>query len=426
MNRWKSSLTCSYCSKIFKDPIELPCSHHLCKEHLTEKTVAKENRIKCGECKSDFEVKDNDFKTNNLVKKQKDDQVFLNDEEFSLKNQIEESIRQFFQMYEQFALNKTTFDSDVHNHFQEIRFKLDEHRKKLKEKIDDIYMEMINKTKKYEATLLKSLADKFEASLKSNETMSLEKTLKETEESFRDPNLLIESIREMQRQQEEAIKELKLKLYEQSQVKDHLKEMNEFKPNLSFNQDSFGQLYLNEYSRNVLSISQTLQHYQQSELINLCGFSSNDKWTLLYRGTRDGFRARDFHSKCDNHSNTLTILKASGTSYIFGGFTSSDWDGTNEWKTDPSAFLFSLTNKNNLPCKMRQINLNYSINCNSAYGPIFGEYHDLHICDNANTRLGCYSNLGHTYQHPKPSKGGSYLAGSQYFQLSEIEVFKKE
>ena len=62
MNRWKSTLTCSYCSKILKDPIELPCGHNLCKEHLADKDVTKENRIKCGECKSDFEVKDNDFK----------------------------------------------------------------------------------------------------------------------------------------------------------------------------------------------------------------------------------------------------------------------------------------------------------------------------------------------------------------------------
>ncbi len=45
-------------------------------------------------------------------------------------------------MYEQFTLNKTTLDLDVHEHFTVIRFKLDEHREKLKIKIDDIYMEM--------------------------------------------------------------------------------------------------------------------------------------------------------------------------------------------------------------------------------------------------------------------------------------------
>jgi len=176
MNRLKSTLTCSYCSKIFHDPIELPCKHNLCEEHLFEKDVSKQNRIKCVECKRDFEVKDNDFKTIEILKQLIDDHVYLSDEEFSLKKKIQDSIQMFFQMYEEFCLNKTSIDSDVHNHFQEIRFKLDEHREKLKFKIDDIYMEMIDKTKTFEATYLKSLEDKLNASLKSFETTSLEQS----------------------------------------------------------------------------------------------------------------------------------------------------------------------------------------------------------------------------------------------------------
>ena len=73
MNRLKSSLTCSYCSKIFKDPIELPCKHNLCIEHLTEKSVVKQNKIKCAECKQDFRVKDIEFKEIKKLKKQLDD-----------------------------------------------------------------------------------------------------------------------------------------------------------------------------------------------------------------------------------------------------------------------------------------------------------------------------------------------------------------
>jgi hypothetical protein len=69
----------------------------------------------------------------------------------------------FFQMYEQFTLNKTKLDLDVHEHFQEIRFQLDQHREEFKVKIDDIYMEMIEKTKKFEATYLKSLEDKYKS-----------------------------------------------------------------------------------------------------------------------------------------------------------------------------------------------------------------------------------------------------------------------
>ena len=98
---------------------------------------------------------------------------------------------------------------------------------------------------------------------------------------------------------------------------------------------------------------------QPSELIKLCEFSSKDKWSLLYRGTRDGFRARDFHSKCNGH--TLIILKAKGTSFIIGCFTSIYWNSRGGFRSDPNAFLFSLTNKDNRPCTMWQINTTKSI-----------------------------------------------------------------
>jgi hypothetical protein len=265
-----------------------------------------------------------------------------------------------------------------------------------------------------------------EASLKSFETTSLEKSLKKTEETFRNPNLLIQSIRDLQCQQKKTIAELKMKLDEQSQVKDNLVQMNEFKPNISFSPDSFGQLNLNEYSGIDPFKSRILSGNQPSELIKLCEFSSNDKWTLLYRGTRDGFGAANFHSKCDSHSNTFTILKAKGNSYIFGGFTSIGWNGSYQFKSDTNAFLFSLTNKDNQPCKMRQINTTKSIFCRSDCGPTFGGGADLFICNNANTTAVSYSKLGHSYEHPQPNQGQSFLAGSDAFLLSEIEVYQKE
>jgi hypothetical protein len=430
MNRWKSTLPCTYCSKIFKDPIELPCNHNLCKGHLAEKNIVKQNGIKCAECKQDFEIKDNDFKINNLVKNLLDEHVYLSDDEVSLKKQIEDSIRKLHQLYEQFTLNKTNRDLAIHEHFQEIRRNIDLHREELKVKIDDIYMEMIEKTKKFEATYLISLEEKLNASLKSFEIKSLEQSLNETEETFRNPNLLIESIRDMQRLQEAAIAELKLKLDEQNRLNDELTRtrMNQFKPNLSFSPDSFGQLHLNEYSRNDLFKSKILSGQQSIDLIKLCEFSLKDKWTLLYRGTRDGFGAANFHSNCNCYSITLTIVKAKGSSYIFGGFASSNW-GNLRWdpfNTDPNAFLFSLTNKDNQPRKMKQIsNTNESIICRSNYGPTFGAGHDLHICSYANTTPGSYSYLGNSYQHPQPSQGVSYLAGSPKFQVSEIEVYTK-
>jgi hypothetical protein len=88
--------------------------------------------------------------------------------------------------------------------------------------------------------------------------------------------------------------------------------------------------------------------------------------------------------------------------------------------------LFSLTNKDNQPFKMRQNNANCSIICSSDYGPMFGSGYDICIYNNSNTTMDSCSDLGRSYQHPQPSQGQSYLAGSYQFQLSEIEVFYKE
>ena len=107
------------------------------------------------------------------------------------------------------------------------------------------------------------------------------------------------------------------------------------------------------------------------------------------------------------------------------GFASINWESSGGFKSDLNAFLFSLTNKDNQPCKMRPINTTMSIFCFSEYGPIFGN-DDIHIGNNANTTAGSYSKLGDSYQHPQPSQGNSYLSGSNKFKLSEIEVYKKE
>lgn len=41
-----------------------------------------------------------------------------------------------------------------------------------------------------------------------------------------------------------------------------------------------------------------------------CGLPSQD-WVLLYRGSRDGFHARNFHSCCDEKGATVVLVKVS-------------------------------------------------------------------------------------------------------------------
>ena len=185
----KSQLTCSYCSRIYKDPIDLPCGDSICLEHLSDKDVLKVNRIKCKKCSEEFGVKSNDFKSNEDLKKLIEDQAHLSEGEINLKQELEVSVRKFFLLYDDFIQNKNKIESDVFVHFQEMRFQVDEQREELKNKIDEIALELIDKIKKCEESLSKNLKENFSSF---DETKSFEDELNQIEETFRHPNLLIE------------------------------------------------------------------------------------------------------------------------------------------------------------------------------------------------------------------------------------------
>ncbi len=77
----------------------------------------------------------------------------------SLKKELEASIRKFFEFFDELNQNKSKLEQDVYNHFQEMRFQVVEHRERIKEKIDDIALEMIDKIKKHEESFSKSIKE---------------------------------------------------------------------------------------------------------------------------------------------------------------------------------------------------------------------------------------------------------------------------
>ena len=161
----------------------------------------------------------------------------------------------------------------------------------------------------------------------------------------------------------------------------------------------------------------------------LCEYPESQKWKLIYRATRDGFGAKDFHSKCDSYQNSLVIIKSTNGN-VFGGYTQQSWSGIMKYKADPSAFLFSFINQHNTKLIIKCTHPSYAIFTFSEYGPLFGAGHDLHIYSNSNTSGGSYSNLGDSYNHPSypftSPEAKSFLAGSYNFFTTEIEVYSKE
>jgi hypothetical protein len=317
---------------------------------------------------------------------------------------------------------------DCGNHFQEIRRKIDVQREELKDQIDKIALTMIDE--------IKEMEQKY--STNSNEfkvdVFDFDKEKKLLDETFRDVNLSIESIKELNSKQDETISNIKSKINEIDQLKKVVIKVNEFRADLSFDRESFGILVLNDSSTTLLD-SKIIRQDQIIDLIKLCEFKACDTWTLLYSGSRDGFGAKDFHLKCDKKSPTLTIIKAQDSGFIFGGYTEAQWDSTIEFKIDPNAFLFSLTNKEAKPCKMNVIDPTRAIYCHFNYGLIFGGIvenfgsDDLHIADNANSNEESFSRLGKNFKHPEykfsSAEAKSFLAGSEKFLLIEIEVYIK-
>ncbi|CAF1002697.1 unnamed protein product, partial [Brachionus calyciflorus] len=170
-------------------------------------------------------------------------------------------------------------------------------------------------------------------------------------------------------------------------------------------------------------ISNKLLYEDFSSLYRL----SNQNFKLLYRGTKDGFNASDFHRKCDGKNNTLTIIKTD-KSFIFGGFTGAAWSSDEKYVFDENSFVFSLKNNEKTKYFMNCKDPNEAIYCSKNLGPCFGKG-DISIADQSNMSNKNKSNLGNSYEE-EDSKDEDYdmsylLAGSKLFNVAEIEVFQK-
>jgi hypothetical protein len=180
----------------------------------------------------------------------------------------------------------------------------------------------------------------------------------------------------------------------------------------------------------------------------LCEFDKNKRLSLLYRGSRDGFGASHFHSKCDGKSPTLTIIKTNER-YIFGGYTQAKWNSNNVTIIDPNAFIFSFKNAMNSQfksmAKLKDIS-NGGILCGSLFGPCFGNGYnskygdilnngwnydktysiDICIVDTACTTGLSSSAFPYTYSNNGNLRKYCLNGGSYEFTVYEIEVFLVE
>jgi hypothetical protein len=153
---------------------------------------------------------------------------------------------------------------------------------------------------------------------------------------------------------------------------------------------------------------------------------------VLWRGSRDGFQASEFHGRCDGHENTLTvILDTNGN--IFGGFTPVRWESGDGYKADNNrkSFVFTLKNPNNIPARKFALmpnNWDKAIDCEQRWASCFG-YSDIAVSDKCNLNNESYSRLGDlriggSYSNDTGLNGERVFTGSYHFKVKEIEVFE--
>lgn len=156
-------------------------------------------------------------------------------------------------------------------------------------------------------------------------------------------------------------------------------------------------------------------------------------WKLLWRGTRDGFAASEFHNRCDYQGTTITVVK-SESGYIFGGVTGVAWASrggalnVRSGVDTTKAFLFGIrtySRQDTSTIFKPTWNTQQAMNDAPKWGPSFA---GLSIAGDANANANSVAMPGDTYTgngvdsrlHPP----NEYFAGTKHFKVAEIEVFK--
>jgi hypothetical protein len=149
------------------------------------------------------------------------------------------------------------------------------------------------------------------------------------------------------------------------------------------------------------------------------------RFTLLWRGSRDGFGVNDFHRRCNGHANTLTLIEDTKGN-IFGGFTPVEWDSGSGYKADPSlkSFLFTLKNPHNVPARkfaLRPREKDKAILSESKRGPCFRDF-GVSYAFALSPAYACA--FGSAYANDTGLDETTFFTGSKYFTVKEIEVFE--
>ena len=156
--------------------------------------------------------------------------------------------------------------------------------------------------------------------------------------------------------------------------------------------------------------------------------NKNIIFKLVYRASRDGDSAEEFHKRCNDIGANITLVKTD-KDIKFGGFTNFDWDIQNKETTitnpedgvekdDEKAFCFSLSlNKIYLHNKDKK----GAIFCYEKNGPTFS-LNTFTIYDNILSKGGYCGRMENS--NFIGQEADYEISGEERFNIKELEVFE--
>ena len=208
---------------------------------------------------------------------------------------------------------------------------------------------------------------------------------------------------------ENRIKELTKNIYELKQNMDEKKLTNYFLEDIKNKYELNKGNIINEYNEiNFEFVKKRLELINKDKKLNLL---------MLYSAKINGDKCQKFHHFCDNHHNTLIIIKTD-KNIIFGGFAGKTW---NSWelgrKKDIKSFLFSLNKKKIYNSKPDS---KFHLYCSENDGPCFYAFSVENFC----LQNGGFCDEVYKCNFDSFENDFELNDGVKKFNISELEVYE--
>lgn len=436
---------CSYpgCNRIFLDPILLPCYQSICDSHIDYKSKTYE----CAMCPATHPVPAEGFPRNEAMAKMVAF-YWQCDTGRQAMWQIVEANESMFDELDTLLHKPEKFSQD---YFKEARNKLDIEREELIERIHKesaLKMAELDKRESESLEKYKEQQDAFQSDI--DEQRVRMKWLVDhlrrvdiTDDQKEDIQLQVGTLRSELETKVVEIKNTMVNQTYSTKCQQFIPAKGGAKSTAATVVAQKGQTSKSNYlllaaplqedKLKALLVSTCLDKPKQAhKLVKLCGFEDK-QFTLMYRASRDGFDIDAFYKRSFSAPKTLIIVRSQSNN-IFGGYTQVRWKkphGKN-WHhdVDPNTFLFSLVNREQTPMKMSIKNGGERAVLRCDNGFHIGQ-HDLVVLNNSNEpekNMSSFSQLGNAFEHPhhapRSDQSDNFLAGSQRFRTTEIEVYR--